>query len=358
MLKLEYKDYMLKFNFEAGTSRGILREHRIVLIKVFDSRDPGIYGLGEAAPLHELSPETVEDVLESLEVTRSQLMDYPVPDSEEAIYQLVRRIIPSHLPSLKFALETALLDLTNNGKRIVFDGRFSRGDLSIAINGLVWMGSSAFIREQIDHKLSEGCKCIKVKIGALDFKEELSLLQYLRGRSDQIVLRLDANGAFKNNEVFKKLQMLEELRIHSIEQPIAPDQWNAMELVCKRSPIPIALDEELIGTTDAAGKEELLKFIKPQFLVLKPTLLGGFYETLEWIGLAHRLNIGWWITSALESNIGLNAIAQFTGRFETTGYHGLGTGQLYHNNFESPLEVDGELLKHNHLKQWMLPDMS
>lgn len=352
MLKLEYKDNTLEFKFDAGTSRGILRQHRIVVLKVCDPRNPGVVGLGEAAPLIKLSVERVEDVLDEMENLSEKLRGCSVPQSEGAVYELVRQIVPEELPSLRFGLETALLDLKNDGRRIIFDGDFVRGLSAIPINALIWMGDPDFMKAQIDKKMARGHKCIKMKVGALDFQEELRLLRYLRAQSENLIIRLDANGGFKTNEVLANLKELKGLNIHSIEQPIASDQWHAMELVCKLSPIPIALDEELIGSMNISQKEKLLKFIKPQFIVLKPTLLGGFYQTMEWIELAGRLQIGWWITSALESNIGLNAIAQLAGQFSHNGYHGLGTGQLYHNNFTSPLELEGEHLRYKPEKNW------
>ena len=353
MLKLEYRDYTLDFKFEAGTSRGILKDHPIVLLKIYDADHPEVFGLGEAAPLRNLSPEKVEDVRESLATLGSKLKSMSMPDSEEEVFGLVSRLVAPDLPSLKMALETAFLDLINGGRRLIFNNDFYRGKSAIAINGLIWMGAGEAMREQIADKLSAGFKCIKMKIGAIDFDQELSLLRLLRAHDPDLIIRVDANGAFATDVVFSRLSQLEEFGIHSIEQPIMAGQHEAMQLLCKRTPIPIALDEELIGVNEFSQKQELLKLIRPQYIILKPTLLGGFGATLEWISIAEQLGIGWWLTSALESNLSLNAIAQFAGRFPSSGYQGLGTGQLYHNNIDSPLEVTGAFLSYNHEKEWM-----
>ncbi|VXD15837.1 o-succinylbenzoate synthase [Marinoscillum sp. 108] len=353
MLKLEYRDYTLDFKFEAGTSRGILKDHPIVLLKIYDSEHSEVYGLGEAAPLHNLSPEKVEDVKEALAALSPKLKSIPMPDSEEEVFGLVSRLVLPTLPSLRMALETAFLDLINGGRRLIFNNDFYRGISAIPINGLIWMGAEDAMREQIAGKLSAGFKCIKMKIGAIDFEQELSLLRFLRAHDPDLIIRVDANGAFATDEVFSRLSQLEELGIHSIEQPIMAGQHEAMQLLCKRSPVPIALDEELIGVNEYSQKQELLKFIRPQYIILKPTLLGGFGATLEWISLAEQQGIGWWLTSALESNISLNAIAQFAGRFPSVGYQGLGTGQLYHNNIDSPLEIAGAFLGYNQERTWM-----
>lgn len=352
MLKLEYKEYTLDFKFEAGTSRGILTNHSIVLLKLYDSDHPNVYGLGEAAPLKNLSPETVDEVIEVMRELQEALRAVSMPIDAEEMYHTVDELVLKKLPSLKFGLETAFLDLMNGGVRKLFDNAFSQGTALIPINGLIWMGKAEFMKQQIEEKLAAGFKCIKVKIGAIDFEKELELLEMLRSVSDELVIRVDANGAFATNEVFKKLGDLGPFQLHSIEQPIMAGQIEAMQLICKRSPVPVALDEELIGEMDKYQKQELLKIIHPQYIILKPTLLGGFRETLEWIQIAESMNIGWWLTSALESNVGLNAIAQFAGNFPENGYQGLGTGQIYHNNFESPLELNGSSLGYKHSKSW------
>lgn len=353
MLKLEYREYTLDFKFEAGTSRGILNHHRVVLLKVYDQSSPGVYGLGEAAPLVNLSPERVEDVLEQLVDVAGQLQKMGMPYTEEEVFRAVDALVPPSLPSLRMGMECCLLDLMHGGRRVLFENDFSKGVSDIPINGLIWMGDYSTMEQQIDEKLAAGYKCIKMKIGAMDFGQELRLLAALRERSDQLVIRVDANGAFPTDTVFRQLTQLEPFGIHSIEQPIMAGQPEAMQLLCKLSKVPIALDEELIGITEPSQRVELLRLIRPPYIILKPTLLGGFSATLEWIRTAENFGIGWWLTSALESNIGLNAIAQFAGRFPDNGYQGLGTGQLYHNNFDSPLQINGGFLGYDLQKAWV-----
>ena len=213
----------------------------------------------------------------------------------------------------------------------------------LPINGLVWMGDAAFMREQIQQKLEAGYSCLKLKIGSLDFDTELALLAEIRAVAgpDRLTLRVDANGAFAPADALAKLARLAAFHLHSIEQPIAAGQWPALAELCRTSPIPIALDEELIGLSNPARQEALLDEVRPAYIVLKPTLLGGHAATRRWIALAQNRHIGWWITSALESNIGLNAVAQLTGEYDVRGFaQGLGTGQLYHNNVAAPLHTD------------------
>lgn len=350
-MNLEYSVRILKFKFEAGTSRGVLKEHPVCLLKVFDGKSSA-YGLGEAAPLINLSIDTIEEVVEFLPALAAELVNAERPTTEEQAYSLAARLVPESLPSLRFGLEVALLDLMHGGERMVFDNDFYQGTLGIPINGLIWMGDVAFMRQQMDEKVQAGFKCIKMKIGAIDFEAELELLKYLRAKSKSLIIRADANGGFKNNEAFAKLTKLAGLDIHSCEQPIMPQQHEAMQLICDRSEVPIALDEELIGVTEMARKRALVQMIRPQFLVLKPTLLGGIRHTMEWIEIAEQHGIGWWLTSALESAVGLNAIAQLAAQFPEMGYQGLGTGQLYENNILSPLEVSGSFLSYNTGKSW------
>ncbi|RED97000.1 o-succinylbenzoate synthase [Marinoscillum furvescens] len=355
MLKLEYKDYTLDFKFDAGTSRGILRKHHVVYLKIYQSSMPDIKGYGEAAPLVGLSPETVADVLEALPDLAEKLEKVTIPIDEDDVWVLVDQLVGMELPSLRFALETAFLDLIGGGKMQLFDNDFTTGSKDIPINGLIWMGEESFMKTQISEKLNKGFKCIKLKVGAIDFEQELRLIEMLRKESESLMIRVDANGAFPVNEVFARLTELAKYGVHSIEQPIMPGQWEAMQLICKRTPVPIALDEELIGVAEFSQKQELLKMLRPQYIILKPTLLGGFKQTLEWIRLANQMNIGWWLTSALESNIGLNAVSQFAGNFSDIGYQGLGTGQLYSNNISSPLCISGAYLGIDTKQQWDLP---
>jgi L-alanine-DL-glutamate epimerase-like enolase superfamily enzyme len=253
------------------------------------------------------------------------------------------------------AFETAFLDFHAGGQRIIFPNGFLHGG-EIPINGLVWMGDRDFMLNQINQKIDEGFSCIKMKIGALDIETELSLLKYVRDHfsSHDIILRVDANGAFNPDNVMDVLKRLERLKIHSIEQPIQAGQWEAMYELCRRTPVPIGLDEELIGEFDRDEKVRLVDSIRPHYLILKPSLLGGFRATSEWITIARSRNIGWWITSALESNIGLNAICQFTYDQGVIAEQGLGTGQLFTNNVDSPLELYRNSIRYNNRKGWDL----
>lgn len=261
-------------------------------------------------------------------------------------------------PSLKFAWETAWIDLLRGGKRELYPSAFSRGDKGIKINGLIWMGDPAFMREQIQKKLAQGFNCLKMKIGGLDFDQELRILEEIRAVANpsELELRLDANGAFLPKDAQAKLDQLAKFTIHSIEQPIKQNQWEEMRTLCQNSPIPIALDEELIRVASKEEKWKMLDTLRPRYIILKPTLLGGFFESREWIQVAESLGIEWWLTSALESNIGLNAITQFSQEFNNPMPQGLGTGQLYHNNIESPLEIKGEELWYNQALGWKLPE--
>jgi len=327
-----FKKYELQFKEPAGTSRGVLNMRTVWYLYVEEN---GQTGLGECAPLPGLSKETPEQI------------DFMIEDvCSDPMYFAQNKELLLDYPSLRFALETALLDLGNGGNRILFPSAFTKGDVGIPINGLIWMDDAETMRKQIESKLIMGFQCLKLKIGAIDFEEELGLLYSIRERfsPSQITLRVDANGAFKVDEALQKLGRLAELQLHSIEQPIAPGRWAVMAKLCDETPIPIALDEELIGINKREDKELLLDMVRPQFLVLKPSLLGGFAGCDEWIELAEDRRIGWWITSYLESNIGLNAIAQWTFTKNVKLHQGLGTGQLFTNNVESPLEIEGEEL--------------
>ena len=351
MLKLEYTDYTLDFKFEAGTSRGVLKKHPIYILKI--SQDGLLpFGYGEAAPLERLSIESFDDLESELERLAVELSGCEVPKTADEVYSLAEQLVSVDFPSLRFALETSLLDWLHGGKQQIFENDFYSGERSIPINGLIWMGTQEHMRDQVDEKLAHGFKCIKIKVGAIDWKEELSLIKYLRSRSRDVIIRLDANGGFPINEVFTRLADLEKLNIHSIEQPIAPHQHEAMSLICQKSNIAIALDEELIGVSHPQDRKELLTYIKPAYIILKPTLLGGLKATQEWIALAESLGIDWWITSALESNIGLNAVSQCAAQYEDLSYQGLGTGQLYHNNIKSPLTITGEQLWYKGTLSW------
>ena len=270
----------------------------------------------------------------------------------------VPALVGSDWPALTFALETAVLDLANGGRRQLYANAFSQGSAALPINGLVWMGDAGFMREQIQQKLAAGYSCLKLKIGSLDFATELAIIAEIRAVAGpgQLTLRVDANGAFAPAEAPRQLAQLAEFGLHSIEQPIAAGQTAALAALCRTSPLPIALDEELIGVTDPARQVALLDEIRPAYIVLKPTLVGGHAATRRWIALAEARGLGWWLTSALESNVGLNAVAQLTGEYDVRGFpQGLGTGQLYHNNVAAPLHVAGGTLRYAPTGHWEIP---
>ncbi len=339
-----FKKYELQFRQPAGTSRGVYNSRSVWYLLL---KEGGVTGIGECAPLPGLSketPEQVEQVLADICADPIHFIQHP------ALLQ--------EMPSVRFGLETALLDLKNGGKQLLFPSKFTNGEIGIPINGLIWMGETERMQQQIKEKLEAGYSCIKLKIGAIDFEKELALLRSLRNEYDAstIALRVDANGAFKPEEAMMKLERLAQLDIHSIEQPIAAAQWNEMYRLCAETPIPIALDEELIGINTQEDKKKLLDEIRPQYLILKTSLHGGIEGCDEWIRLANERSIGWWITSYLESNIGLNAIAQWAFTKNVKMHQGLGTGQLFTNNIDSPLEIRGEQLWFNPEKKFEFPD--
>ena len=257
-------------------------------------------------------------------------------------------------PSIQFGIEMAFKSLENENEFELFPSAFTKGEEAIAINGLIWMGEKDFMKSQIEDKLKSGFNCIKMKIGAIDFDTEIELLKYIRSQysAEEIELRVDANGAFDPKNALEKLKRLSELELHSIEQPIKQGNWEKMARLCAETPLPIALDEELIGVFEVTKKKKLLQTIQPQYLIFKPSLIGGFKGTQQWIDLAETNTIGWWNTSALESNIGLNAISQFTYEKNVTMPQGLGTGSLYTNNIESPLEVKDGKISYNPGLKW------
>lgn len=330
MLKAVYQKYQLHFKEPSGTSRGILTEKETYFIRIWDDRCPEIVGTGECALFRGLSAEDS-------------------PEYENRLAEFCRDIDglwPEDLKgysSIRFGVEMALADLRNGGKGIYFPSAFTEGKQAVEINGLIWMGDRATMLQRIEQKLAAGFRCIKLKIGAIDFEAELSLLRYIRSRfsREQVELRVDANGAFTPGEALGKLERLAAFDLHSIEQPIRQGQWEAMAQLCAHSPVPVALDEELIGVEDRRQKQEMLSVIRPQYIILKPALCGGFSGAEEWIRLAGEYRIGWWVTSALESNIGLNALAQWTATLNNPMPQGLGTGKLYTNNVASPLLQTG-----------------
>jgi o-succinylbenzoate synthase len=332
-LELHWGTYRLYFRVPARTSRGALTHHDIYVVQLIDPQS-GNMGWGEVAPLPGLSPDDPQ-------VIEAWLSSHHEIESEDVLLS-----IPEQCPALLFGVEMALRDLQTHLPLTLFPGTFTAGKRGISINGLVWMSDVVTMEAQFQSKIDAGFTCLKMKIGALDITEELNLLARIRSRYSHrnLEIRVDANGAFSLETVFPVLDRLAELEIHSIEQPLPPGNWKDLKTVCAQSPIPVALDEECIGITDKAVQARLLDTVQPAFIILKPTLLGGFKAAERWISLAEARGIGWWVTSALESNLGLNAIAQWTASLHTTRFQGLGTGSLYTNNFSSPLFIQqGEL---------------
>jgi o-succinylbenzoate synthase len=302
----------------------------------------GKKGIGECGILRGLSADDRPDYEEKL-----QWVCENIHLGEEKLWQEL-----IEFPSIQFGIEMVFLSLKSENPFVLFPSKFTSGEKSIVINGLVWMGDEAFMKHQIEAKIAEGFTCIKMKIGAIDFDKELALLRFIRQNFDEktIEIRVDANGAFSENEALDKINQITGFKLHSIEQPIQKNHTDMMSVLCKKTNLPIALDEELIGVFSLGDKEALLQKIQPQYIILKPSFIGGFRGALEWISLAEKLNIGWWITSALESNVGLNAIAQFTFLQNNLMPQGLGTGSLYTNNFDCPLQVSqGQLWYRNDL---------
>lgn len=332
MLRAGIQKYTLQFKQASGTSRGVLHAKNSWIITLLDDAAPELIGTGEASIIENLSPEWNEQYETKLQTICQNVTHY----ADNDLNQL------REFPSIRFALEAALLDLKNGGRQVYFPSAFTQGQAAIPINGLIWMGSKEFMEKQIREKIEQGYSCIKLKIGAIDFETELDLLKSIRSKfsKQEMELRVDANGAFSIQDAQKKLEQLARLDLHSIEQPIQQGQLDAIQKLCASTPLPIALDEELIGVNELQKKSALLTFIKPQYIILKPSLVGGFQSSDEWISLAEKNKIGWWITSALESNIGLNAIAQYTFTKHNPMPQGLGTGQLYTNNFPSGLTIE------------------
>lgn len=326
-----FEAFTLQFKRPSGTSRGILTHKKGWILKL--TAPNGITGLGECSVIPGLSPDYISD-----EQYETQLKAV----CRDPLQFIANKELLLDYPSILSGLESAYFDLQNGGKRIYFDSARNSSGFKIPINGLVWMGDPQFMQSQIEEKLAAGFTCIKLKVGAIDFQQELNLLEGIRSIYDasQITLRVDANGAFNMNDALLKLEELAKFDLHSIEQPIKAGSWNAMQELCANTPLPIALDEELIGVNERDQKVELLDTIKPQYIILKPSLHGGFSGSREWIELAESREIPWWITSALESNIGLNAIAQFTADYNPVLPQGLGTGGLYETNFDAPLKIE------------------
>lgn len=340
MLHFSIQKETFIFKQASGTSRGVLTEKHAWFIRLWEENAPQINGLGECSIISDLSPD-FEDV-ESYEAKIKELVTLFIEQQE------LKKDLPvfyksiEHFPSILFGIEMAYLDLKNGGKAHFFDTDFTLQHQKIPINGLIWMGDKPFIEKQIKERLAQGYSCLKMKVGAINFETEFEILATLRQHypKEKLILRVDANGAFPTDEALEKLNRLATLDIHSIEQPIKQGQWRKMAELCQTSLLPIALDEELIGITATEDKKALLEIIKPPYIILKPSLHGGFTGCREWIQLAEKQNIRWWMTSALESNVGLNAIAQFTSCYKLNLHQGLGTGSLYVANIPSKLKVE------------------
>jgi len=340
-MKATYKKHILNFKVPSGTSRGILKtkETWFIIIENEDKR-----GIGECGILRGLSTDDRPDYEAQLQYTCNNIekgLDVLYAENEE-------------FPSIQIGLEMAFKSLEAKDPFILFPSNFSKGNDSIPINGLIWMGDKSFMNQQIKQKIADGFDCIKLKIGAIDFQTELDILKGIRQNFSEsdIEIRVDANGAFNIDSALEKLKRLSDYKLHSIEQPIKPKQWEDMAKLCEKTPLAIALDEELIGVFNEENKQELLSTINPQYIILKPSFIGGFKGSNTWITLAEKQNIGWWITSALESNVGLNAIAQYTYLKEVTMPQGLGTGSLFTNNISSPLTVKNGTLQYNTNLNW------
>jgi hypothetical protein len=331
-MKITLQHYPLHFKVPAGTSRGVMTEKQSWFVRISDGTNEGI---GEISVIEGLSPEYIS--LEEFELTIQHFLSQLEHGWNDELHQALQPY-----PSILFGIESAILDLNHGGRRIYFENAFARGEQKIPINGLIWMGDEQSMLAQIEEKLASGFTTIKMKIGAIGIETELALLKGIRNTysADDITLRVDANGAFDENSAQEILEKLAALHIHSIEQPILAGQHAAMMRLCRDTPIPIALDEELIGITDRDEKIHVLEHIQPQYIILKPSLHGGISGTKEWIQLAEERHIQWWMTSALESNVGLEVICQLAGEYSNALPQGLGTGSLYTNNIDATLMVE------------------
>ena len=341
MISASYKKYILNFRNPSGTSRGILKTKETYFLILNSEASQGI---GECGVFRGLSIDDRPDYETKLQWVCNNI--------HLGLNVLLQETI--EFPSIQFGLETAFKSLENQNSFELFPSKFTQSEDAIAINGLIWMGTEAFMKQQIQDKIEAGFTCIKMKIGAIDFQTEIELLKSIRNEftSNDMELRVDANGAFSTSEALEKLKILSEFDLHSIEQPIKQGQVHEMTKLCLETPLPIALDEELIGIFSTENKENLLQTIKPHYIILKPSLVGGFKGCDSWIDIAEKNNCGWWITSALESNIGLNAIAQYTYTKNSNLPQGLGTGSLFTNNFDCPLQVNNGTLQYNQNRGW------
>ena len=346
MIKASYSKRTLFFKQPAGTSRGTLTKKDVFYLTLFEKDNPLKKGIGEIAPIPKLSPDAVPDLEKKISALVQKINNVEEITDKEL----------SGFPTIQFGFETALKGLETTSPVLLYPSDFTRGVKGIPINGLIWMGTKEFMVRQVEEKLAAGFTCLKLKIGAIDFASEMDILRSIRKRfpAEQLEIRVDANGAFPSENALSILEELASLNLHSIEQPIKAGQIREMYKLCTQTPLPIALDEELIGISKPSEKEKLLDEIQPQYIILKPTLTGGIKASEEWISLAEARGIGWWITSALESNIGLNTIAQWTATLRTSNFQGLGTGALFTNNIESPLYVSEGFIRYNPNHNWKL----
>ena len=336
-MKLNYYKKALSFKTPAGTSRGVL-EDKPSWILFFDE-EPLLRG--ECSIIPGLSPDYVNDEHYENKVKWVCKIYNGLEKQDQITLLSFFSIELRAYPSILFGIETLIYNLNLLAGIDSFESSFSKGHGGIPINGLIWMGSSGQMITQVENKIREGYEIVKLKIGAIKFKKELSIIKFIRDKYAQdIEVRVDANGAYEDPEVRDVLNHLKSLGVHSIEQPISKGNWKLMSALCQEQVIPIALDEELIGVTNIQDKKELLTLIKPHFIILKPSLHGGIKGCSEWITLAESIDIGWWLTSALESNIGLEMIARFAAHYDPKIAQGLGTGELFTNNFPSPLFID------------------
>jgi o-succinylbenzoate synthase len=340
-MKANYVNYTLNFKRPSGTSRGVMTTKETWFIKI---EKEGKFGFGECGILRGLSIDDIPEYGTKLKWACSNI-HLGLDDLLSALEEL---------PSIQFGLEQAFKSLESQHPFELFPSDFTKGNDTIPINGLVWMGSKDFMQQQIKEKIEAGFDCIKLKIGAIDFQTELGILKSIRNEfsPSDLQLRVDANGAFQPQEALEKLKRLSDYKLHSIEQPIGPKQLEEMAKLCEATPLPIALDEELIGVFSYEEKETILKTVKPQYIILKPSLIGGFKASQQWIDLAEKQHVDLWVTSALESNVGLNAIAQWTYTLQNKMPQGLGTGSLFTNNFESPLVVKKGALQYDTTHNW------
>jgi o-succinylbenzoate synthase len=338
MYKASLHPHKLIFSHPGGTSRGVLTSKLSYYIHIWKDAAPEIIGQGECSILPGLSPDDRPQLEEKLQWC-CQNIDALITNFHQQLQEW---------PAIRFALEMAVADLNNGGKGIYYPSDFTKGIKEIPINGLIWMGDVNEMSRRIEEKLEQGFNCLKLKIGALDFDSEIHLIKALRKRfsAQALELRVDANGAFSPQKTPEVLNQLAKLSVHSIEQPIKAGKWQQMAQLCANTPIPIALDEELIGLADENIRKEMITTIRPQYIIIKPSLTGGFFSSENWIKHAEAVNAGWWITSALEANIGLNAIAQWTATLNNPMPQGLGTGQVFTNNGDSPLVVERGKLKY------------